>query len=196
LADGGQFIDTLRTGGVGIQYLFDIRQRNVALLEQSGIDLAVDYAHSTAAGLWSIRVTAAYIDKIETSFGGGSQVTDLVDTYNNPVDWRLRVDAGWNTRQWSLNGSLNYVDDYLNSAVSGTPAIESWTTVDFVGSVNLGEIFSVGALQGTSLCLVVQNAFDEPPPFVARINPTLATYDTANANPLGRFVAMQIKKAW
>jgi outer membrane receptor protein involved in Fe transport len=54
-------------------------------------------------------------------------------------------------------------------------------------------------LGGLALQLSVQNVFDKDPPFVAAIPSSVARYagyDPANANPLGRFMALEVRKAF
>nr|WP_246371140.1 TonB-dependent receptor [Phenylobacterium haematophilum] len=53
---------------------------------------------------------------------------------------------------------------------------------------------SVEALDGLSVALNVQNLFDSDPPFYD--GPTGIGYDPANADPLGRFVSLQLTKRW
>ena len=51
-----------------------------------------------------------------------------------------------------------------------------------------------GLLAGTGLTLTVQNLFDRAPPFYDA--PEGVAYDAANANVMGRFVSLQLTKAW
>jgi outer membrane receptor protein involved in Fe transport len=51
-----------------------------------------------------------------------------------------------------------------------------------------------GWARGLSVALSAQNLFDADPPFVNRF--TGFGYDAANADPIGRFVALQIIKSW
>ena len=51
-----------------------------------------------------------------------------------------------------------------------------------------------GLLDGTAVSLTVQNLFDRDPPFYDA--PEGIAYDAANANVLGRFISLQLTKAW
>ena len=69
--------------------------------------------------------------------------------------------------------------------------IDSWTTTDLqLGWTSDRE----GPLGGLTLALSVQNLFDTPPPFYD--SPAGIGFDAANADPLGRFVSLQLTKRW
>jgi outer membrane receptor protein involved in Fe transport len=91
---------------------------------------------------------------------------------------------------------LNYQDSYRNTDETAS-RIASWTTLDgqlrydFDGARH-------HLLRGAKVVLSVQNAFDEDPPFVLSQGSPIAHpgYDSVNATPLGRFVALELAKAW
>jgi outer membrane receptor protein involved in Fe transport len=85
--------------------------------------------------------------------------------------------------------AANHVDAYRSPAGA---KIDAWNTVDasLLWAPNVAE----GPFSGLSLTLSVQNLFDRDPPFYD--NPLGVGYDPANADPLGRVVAVQLAKRW
>jgi iron complex outermembrane recepter protein len=75
--------------------------------------------------------------------------------------------------------------------------IASWTTVDLNAALNLGTYFHSPGWQGLSLSLIALNVLNRDPPYVdASLAGVQVNYDAANASPLGRFVALSLKKKW
>jgi hypothetical protein len=63
--------------------------------------------------------------------------------------------------------------------------------------LNAGAFFQSHAWQGVSFSVILLNAFNRDPPFV--LNPSATStlqYDSTNANPVGRFVAVVVRKKW
>ena len=81
--------------------------------------------------------------------------------------------------------AVNYVDGYHDAEGR---AVDAWTTFDAQLT------WTPSAQRDLSLTLTVQNLFDTPPPFVD--GPTGVGYDPANADPVGRFAAVQLSKRW
>jgi iron complex outermembrane receptor protein len=86
---------------------------------------------------------------------------------------------------------VNYTDGYADRASVPTRPIASWTTADLTIAYDTGE--RGGFLSETRLSLTAQNLFDEDPPFVNNFG---LSYDIANANGLGQFLALQVSKEW
>jgi outer membrane receptor protein involved in Fe transport len=64
-------------------------------------------------------------------------------------------------------------------------------TVDLQLSLN-GR--AAGPFAGQRLSLTVRNLFDRDPPFYD--NPIGYAYDPTTADPIGRFVALQLTRSW
>jgi outer membrane receptor protein involved in Fe transport len=65
--------------------------------------------------------------------------------------------------------------------------------LDLLLGYDFGERY-YGFLDRANVSLHVRNLFDTDPPFVDNINGI--GYDAINANPMGRFLALQLTKAW
>jgi len=191
---GGTFVDFIGTDVAGVRYVYDLRQRNAAQTHQAGFDFGVEYSQAIGSGALSSRVNVSNIRYIDEQLLSTSAAVDTADTFGNPTNWRGRVDVSWTAPGWTVGSAVNYVDGYVNSTVVGDPPVDSWVTVDLFGQLSLGEIFRSPVWSGMTVSISAQNVFDKDPPFAAA--PLGANYDPANANPLGRFVAAELRKRW
>ncbi len=74
--------------------------------------------------------------------------------------------------------------------------VASWSTIDARVALSLADAIRSSAAKGLSVSISVQNLLDRDPPGVAVNAFTSLGYDPTNANPLDRFVALELKKVW
>jgi iron complex outermembrane receptor protein len=196
VAAGSQFLNFSGTGAKGIRYLLDLRQQNASVVSQAGFDLTSRYSKPIGSHTLIAQLNISFIDKIETQLSPGAAFDNLVNTLANPVKWKGRLDLAWTGNRWSIGGALNTVGSYVNTANVGNPPIASWTTVDLNATLNVDSYFQANAIKGVALSLTALNAFNRSPPFVDAAALFHVNYDPSNASPLGRFVALTLKKKW
>jgi iron complex outermembrane receptor protein len=196
LASGSQFNNFSGTGATGIRYLLDLRQQNAAAVDQNGFDITSRYSKPIASHTLIAQLNISYIDKINTQLVPGAAFDNLVNTLANPAKWRGRLDLAWASNRWSVGGALNAVGSYVNTATVGNPAVASWTTVDLNATINPEAYFQAVGWKGVSLSVIALNALNRDPPFVDAASLFKVNYDPSNASPLGRFVALTVKKKW
>ncbi len=172
--------------------IVDGRNVNTGGLHVQGLDLSARYGLGLAGGQLDLSSTVTYLLDYERKVTPDAAWLALLNTAGQPVDLRAKAGATWTRGPWALTAGLNYVDDY---ATAQGARIDSWTTADAQvawrpQSTGLGE----GLGKGLSLALSVQNLFDADPPFYDA--PQGVGYDPANADPLGRFVSLQLTKRW
>lgn len=168
--------------------IVDSRYVNTGGLHVSGIDLTARYGLPLGGGKLDLTSNVSYLLDYERKVTPNSSWLSLLDQARQPVDLRAKLGATWTREAWSLTGGLNYVDDYKTA--QGT-RIDSWTTIDAQLSWRAQ---GSGWSKGLSAALSVQNLFDTDPPFYD--DPQGVGYDSANADPLGRFVSFQLTKRW
>ena len=195
LADGYIYRDFFGLGLAGIRYGYDLRMQNFAAVKQRGFDLGLDYRFHLGEHGLQTGVYASHIDGILTSFGEDTRSTDLANTVDNPLRWRGRANLGWTYGAWSANAIANYSNSYQDTTLTPGVPVDEWLTFDLNLRLTLDDP-TMGWWRGASIGLSVINAFDEDPPAVTgnRFVPT--EYDAANASPLGRFVAVTLRKPW
>jgi iron complex outermembrane recepter protein len=196
VAAGSQFNNFSGTGATGIRYLIDLRQQNASLVRQSGFDLTSRYTRPIASHTLITQLNVGFIDKIETQLSPGAAFDNPVNTLANPAKWRARLDLSWASNRWSVGGAFNAVGSYVNTATVGDPSVASWTTVDLNATINADAYLQGAGWKGVSLSLIALNALNRNPPFVNAASLFHVNYDPSNATPLGRFVALTLKKKW
>ncbi len=174
----------------------DASVTNLAVEEQSGIDLNIRYPFETAWGRLAVSLNGTYITQFDKKVAPGAPSVEALNIPNEPIDLRLRGAAVWSRDNLGAALFLNYQDDYRNTDAA-TSHISSWTTVDSQLSYAFDDD-AEGLLGGLSLALSVRNLFDREPPFVESQGSPIAHpgYDPTNATPLGRFVAVTATKTW
>jgi iron complex outermembrane recepter protein len=85
--------------------------------------------------------------------------------------------------------SVDHVGGYDDRLSSNLRRVDPWTRLNVNMSYRLG---AASAAEGTEFVLSGLNVFDASPPFVDREY----GFDPANAEPLGRFVSLYVRKNW
>lgn len=177
------------TGGgfnvADISVVVDVRSQNLAVTNINGFDVATSWnAADVLGGELELSASATYIIAFERAVTPAAPVLDVAGTFGNPTNLRGRFGATWRNDAYSLAAFANYTGRSEDRLSSPARDIDEWITVDLTASAAL---WGGG---GPRLTLSATNVFDENPPFVN--NGLGIGYDPANADPLGRFVAIEI----
>jgi outer membrane receptor protein involved in Fe transport len=177
---------------------FDYRLQNIAESVTNGVDLSGKYAHTTPWGTIAPFMSLTYLISSTLKAASTTPSISQIDRLGLPVALRGRAGVAVSSGPYFSSVTMNYVRGYNDSLPlsTGLPAarISSWTTADFqAGYVPKS---TSGFLHGLRIALNVQNIFDKDPPAVkAGSNPFIG-FDPANASALGRFISLQLTKAW
>lgn len=174
--------------------ILDFRKKNIAKNIVRGLDFSVDFSTNSSFGHLSLGASATYlIDHIRQSTDTAPRF-DAVDRLGQPVDFRARayLSNSWNALTATV--TLNYTDSYRNDVSNRQDKIRSYTTMDFNLLININDILSKQKLPAMSLSLSALNVFANNPPFAD--NPLGIGYDPNNVDPLGRFIAAEIRISW
>jgi outer membrane receptor protein involved in Fe transport len=177
--------------------VFDNRAQNTAISDINGIDFNANGRWSTAAGLVSVGVNAAYTLNYKRKLTLTSPAFNNLNEVGKPVDLRVRSNAGLSRGSLGVYFQVNYVDSYRDPFSFVTPTaggrMDSWTTVDATFRFNGSD--TDGIWEGFSAALSIDNLLDQDPPEYLNSFSDLR-YDAANASPLGRYVTVRIVKRW
>jgi len=191
-----------QSGLEDVTVLLDSRPTNTSRSSVSGLDLLVSHEFTTALGDWSLSLNGSYLFEAEDQFSMLMPVVEKLNTVGNPPDLRIRGSVGLTRGSTSLGLYVNYTDNYRDiDSLEGVKRIGSWTTIDLSARYDFDARFGRGLLSGTALTLSALNVLDRDPPSIDQnVIPGAGTrrtpYDTANADPHGRMVALQITKSW
>lgn len=170
--------------------------RNLAATETRGMDASLAYEYQAGFGHLRAGLNANYILDFTQQAARSTPAVQTLNTLYNPVDLRLRRTLGLTSGGVSGNLFVNYTDSYRTEDTAAGRAVEDWTTLDL--SLSYSPQAPAGSWRsGTTISLSVLNLLDAPPPET----PTnsgfrLAGYDPTNASPLGRFIAVELRKAF
>jgi iron complex outermembrane receptor protein len=175
--------------------IIDARLRNLAVTRIEAIDFrASESIEHVFDGALELGLEGTYNIANERGVTADAPTSDIIDTLGNPLSWRVRATAAWRRDSVSIDGAINYTSGYddpggqslqLSPDLTDPRQVDAWTTVD------LGAEYSLPDL-GVTFALRANNVFDAEPPFVN----SASGFDGANANPYGRLVSLQVRKAW
>jgi iron complex outermembrane recepter protein len=177
-----------------IAALIDARELNLSEVTTHGLDLAASYRLNTGAGDFDTGVDATYIFNLTNRFTSTTPTASVVNTLYNPTRAKVRAHEFYTRGPWSLAAFVNYANSYKNNVTAGsTVPVASWTTVDLTAAYACP---CQGWLKNLTVSLGIQNVADRAPPYAANALGYAVNYDGANANPLGRYVSLQLAKGW
>jgi outer membrane receptor protein involved in Fe transport len=176
-----------------IAAIVDLRKNNVAEMRTSGVDWLGKYRLENGLGTFDLSINTTYTFDFSQAQFRSSPLISLLDTSEHPLDLRFRTTVGWRRGVLGINLTADYTDGYHDRVSSPNRDIGSWTTFDLQLSYD-SRASDLQLLENTSIALTVQNVLDTNPPFFN--NPEGLGYDTANADLLGRFMSLRLRKDW
>jgi iron complex outermembrane receptor protein len=173
------------------QAIVDGRYVNAAEVRVKGIDVLATRSFPLAGGTLATAFNASYLMDYKRRITPVAPAIERVATLGNPTDLRARATASWTKKEFGLSVGLNYVNGYTDLVSVPSRRVAALTTADF-------QIRYDGAASGpwknVSAAFSVQNAFDRDPPFANRRSGH--GYDATNADPIGRYIALQLTTRW
>jgi iron complex outermembrane receptor protein len=169
---------------------------NIGTSEVRGLDIGGTYSLNTSIGRVGIDLNATYLFYLRSGITSSAPQLDVSNTAFRPTKLRARLNGSWSKGPWASNFAINFAGGYENALVTPNVDISPRATIDVQVSYSTGE--NTGSiLKNVTISASALNVFDTAPPFVSV--PSLsnsAGYDPANASPLGRFLAIEIRKKW
>lgn len=189
------FVDFLGIPASDVQAIVDAQTQNLAVTRTSGIDFHVAYDLGLPLGDFTISADATYLLRNEQGITSTSPRRDILDTLNNTNSRRGRLGLSWAKGTISASAFVSYVGSYENNVIDPVRPVSSWTTTDL--QVGYRTESGEGLFGGLTVSLAAQNVFDKAPPFVENFNSFFAVgYDPANADAMGRFLSLTVRKQW
>lgn len=173
--------------------VLDDREANIEVERVSGIDFTANGKWNLNSGELRAAVNANYTLSHQRNLTASSPTESLLDQPGKPVNLRARADFGFSDRRWDADLFANYMNSYTNTLLAARPEIGSWITADASAAIKGESLSTSRILRGSALRLSVQNIFDRRPPILLGSSFGL-TFDSANANPLGRFLSLTFSK--
>lgn len=168
--------------------ILDNRYVNTAALTVQGIDLSAQHRISVGDDQLVLAGSASWLLDYRQQVTPTSLVVDRAGVANFPVTFRSRITADYTHGRTTFGAALNYVGRYRDQAGA---RIDAHPTVDLQIRLAGSE---AGLARGVDVTLNARNVFDRDPPFWD--NPNGVGFDAANADPIGRYVSLQLTRRW
>ncbi|OYW46407.1 MAG: hypothetical protein B7Z33_03195 [Sphingomonadales bacterium 12-68-11] len=180
-----------------VDILLDTRVSNTAETRTDGFDLSARYAFETGANGFVLEANLNHVLAFDDRITAASPVAQGLDRVFGPLAWRARGGVGWNRGSWTAGLFVNHAGDYADDRGAALVPIGSYTTADFSLSYTVADSVS-SWLRGTRLSMFAENVTDAGPP---RLLPEPGQgrglgYDPVNSGGRGRFVSLQVRRAW
>jgi outer membrane receptor protein involved in Fe transport len=174
-----------------IRAIVDGRYVNTAKVLVRGLDVLLSQRFPLAGGEASVSANASYLFNFRRQTTPAAIPNERVDTIGNPPELRARVTGSWDRPTVGATLTANYLDGYLDDLSRPARPVPAWLTFDLQLRIRPEWAKFLG---DSAFSLSIQNLLGSDPPFVNRA-PGQA-YDAANADPIGRFVALQMITRW
>jgi outer membrane receptor protein involved in Fe transport len=183
------------TIGPDFAAVIDSRELNLSSIDTRGLDLSASYGFDLGQFKIEPGIDANYILKFTNQFTSATPTVSTVNTLYNPTRLKARGHLTVTDGPFDIAAFINYVSAYNNNLTVGDPVpISSWTTIDMTASYACAAC--QGLLRDFGVTFGVINLANRAPPFAANANGFAVNYDGANANPLGRYLFVQLTKRW
>jgi iron complex outermembrane recepter protein len=177
----------------------DGRTQNLGRSFTSGIDAVATYTIDTAsAGTFTLNANGTYLTRYDSSITPNGTLIDRKNTVFNPLKFKGRASLFWAMDGVNTRLTVNHVNGYDNNTLpnNAIQKVDAYTTVDLGVTFNVGDPQARGLDGGFSFSVDALNVFDQDPPFLD-FAPTVngsGGYDATAANPVGREIAVTVRK--
>lgn len=170
--------------------LIDRRNGNFGVRDTNGIDFDVSYRRSTGFGAVYAGIAGNYIFKFDTRLSPTAPISDSLKLGVPRMTFRVTVGAmaGPVNLTAFVNHRSGVTSTYATPTGTASYTAKGYTTVDLRAAVKLPD---TGLAHGTELALQINDLFDATPPFFPATDGIGGAY-----NPIGRFVALNLRKAF
>jgi hypothetical protein len=174
--------------------LLDLRTRNLAVVDTSGVDIDVSYKTKQAIGDIETGIVASRALVFSNQITSEAPGTSLLNTSYNPLKWKVRGRAVFVRGDLMTALFLNYQNSYQDPGTNPPAGVASWATVDLIARYACRGC--TGIVDGLETMLGVRNIANRAPPFVENAGGFGINFDGANGNVLGRYISFEIRKKW
>lgn len=170
--------------------LVDRRNGNFGVRDTNGLDFDVNYTHRTAFGSVQAGIAGNYIFKFNTQLSPTAAVSNSLQLGVPRTTLRGTLGATWGRVSLVsfLNHRSGFTSTYATPTGSAVYSAKGYSTVDLRASVKLPDD---GFAKGIELSFQVNDLFDATPPFFPATDGIGGAY-----NPIGRYVALSLRKAF
>jgi iron complex outermembrane recepter protein len=175
--------------------IVDLRLRNLAATQVSGLDLKIDGRLATNIGTFDVGLNSGYVLSFRQTASNASPMLSVLDTVGNPLALRICGSADWYRHGADRPGlgvsmTIDHFGGYKDTQRLTPGAVGSLTTLDLRASYRTSS--GTGPLDDLEFGLNASNIMNKAPPFVDQS----IGFDWINAVPYGRVILANVQKRW
>lgn len=174
--------------------LVDNRSINVAVQKIRGIDGYLSWSGQLEGGdRLGFDLSASWLESRQQIVADLPEVK-LAGAIFSPPKFRARAGINYQTGDLRLSSTLNFIGALTDARFATASKISKSATFDLGASYDL--IRGQAKDSGLSVSVTVNNAFNDKPEVIRTTGPTDTPYDSTNYSPIGRFVAIGVRRQW
>lgn len=168
---------------------------NASAQEYQGVDVSIAKSFRFATSGLDLAADASWLDLEQRTLPTQDKTT-LSGLIFRPAKWRARASATLHLGDLSSTAAVNYVSGSADNFVTPFADVSSWTTLDLNFRYRLP--VRPAGFDRPEVSLSVTNVLDNDPPFAAggAAGSAGMFFDSTNASPVGRFIAVTIRQAF
>lgn len=159
-----------------------------------GVDFLAHYDAALNSGdRLAFSTNVSYLDSSQR-LTALQPVTPLAGNLFNPPHWRGNATASWTRGALTLTAAADYIGGVRDARFDPVVRVRGMTTVDLSARYRLSD--GPALLRNLELTASVQNLFNAKPDPIAVTAPYDTPYDSTNYSPIGRLIAVEVRKSW
>lgn len=172
----------------------DNRNVNVAAQAIRGVDARIGWSGDIGKSQkLALDVSGSWLESNQKLTPALPDVR-LAGTVFNPPNYRLRATANYENGGFRLTSAISYTGALADRRFATASRITPSATFDLGASYDL--IAGKSKDPGLSISVTINNVFNDKPQIIGITGPTDTPYDSTNFSPIGRFVAVGIRRHW
>lgn len=184
---GLEFATALPYDPAGVVAILDNRVRNMARETYKGVSLSLRYRIGDPdRSSFDISFDGNWIDS-QRQLLDGLPVAHLAGTLFNPPKLKGRAGLSYATPRLTLSGFANLTSRLVDRRTSATYRIKGLSTFDLTAMARPSD--------GLEMGVIVQNLFNAKPPLITIGSGYDTPFDSTNFSPIGRFIAVQLRRS-
>ncbi len=172
----------------------DNRNINVAAQAIRGVDVRIAWNGEIGNGQKvGFDIAGSWLESSQQLTPSLPEV-ELAGNVFSPPNYRLRASGNYQNGGFRLTSAINYTGALSDRRFTVASRLAPSATVDLSASYDV--LAGQGRDPGLSISVTVNNLFDDTPEAIRTTGPTDTPYDSTNFSPIGRFIAVGIRRHW
>jgi len=178
----------------------DGRSQNLGVSITRGIDFTGTWKADIGADDHLLfNVSGTYLTRYNIAVTPAAPLVDRRNVIFNPLKFKARASMTWDHGPLSARILATHVGGYTNNLSNPVQSVKSYTPVDLTLTWRVGDQQATGFFEkGLTLAIEVRNLFDIEPPYVnlAPNGNGGGGYDATASDPIGRLLAVSVRKSF